>query len=52
MAILKTLDGNQLAKLLNQLDANGEENAAIIVETEMDFRYEVGYKNQLLDNNK
>jgi hypothetical protein len=52
MKNLSLLGGKELAKLLNQLDANGEENAAIIVEAEMDFRYEVGFKNELLTNNK
>ena len=41
----------ELAKLLNQLDSQGREDDAIIVETEMDFRYETSYKNELLNNN-
>ena len=52
MKNLSLLGGKELAKLLNQLDAQGREDEAIIVETEMDFRYEVGFKNQLLTNNK
>ena len=52
MKNLSLLEGKQLAKLLNQLDAQGREDEAIIVEEEMDFRYEVGFKNELLTNNK
>tara|TARA_R110002124_G_scaffold261882_1_gene427857 strand:- start:321 stop:476 length:156 start_codon:yes stop_codon:yes gene_type:complete len=51
MKNLKSLGGKELAKLLNQLDSQGREDDAIIVETEMDFRYEVGFKNELLNNN-
>ena len=52
MKNLSLLGGKELAKLLNQLDAQGREDEAIIVEEEMDFRYEVGFKNELLTNNK
>tara|TARA_R110000803_G_scaffold183892_1_gene246211 strand:- start:378 stop:551 length:174 start_codon:yes stop_codon:yes gene_type:complete len=51
MKNLSLLEGKELAQLLNQLDAQGREDEAIIVEAEMDFRYEVGFKNELLTNN-
>ena len=52
MMNLQNLDGSQLAKLLNEFDSKGEMADAILIEAIMDFRYEVGYKNQLLTDNK
>lgn len=52
MKNLSLLGSKELAKLLNQLDSQGREDEAIVVEAEMDFRYEVGFKNELLINNK
>tara|TARA_R110000803_G_scaffold19507_1_gene50968 strand:- start:722 stop:877 length:156 start_codon:yes stop_codon:yes gene_type:complete len=51
MKNLQNLDGNQLAKLVNELDLQGDYEEAILVETIMDFRYETSYKNELLNNN-
>ena len=51
MQNLKKLDGNQLAELLNKFDLQGREDEAILIESEMDFRYETSYKNELLNNN-
>jgi hypothetical protein len=45
---LKNLNGKQLANLLNKLDREGKEDKAIIVESEMDLRYESTYKIKLL----
>jgi len=49
---LELLSGNQLAKLLNKLDLQGRENEAILVESEMDFRYEHSFKSKLIERNK
>tara|TARA_R110001606_G_scaffold175934_2_gene322433 strand:- start:224 stop:394 length:171 start_codon:yes stop_codon:yes gene_type:complete len=49
---LELLNGNQLAKLLNKLDLQGREEDAILVESEMDFRYEYWFKSKLIESNK
>ena len=49
---LELLNGNQLAKLLNKLDLQGREEDAILVESEMDFRYEYWFKYKLIESNK
>ena len=52
MKNLETLSGNQLAELLIKFDSLGMEIEAILVESELDFRYEQSFKHELIERMK